>query len=184
MYILQINVKISIGRYVNGMEKQKGIFSAIDLASYIKYKYSISDSRISSEISPLKLQKTLYFCFAYWGGFVRKGKGKQSELNITDSEYLFNEKIEAWVYGPVVPDVYHNNSTIKPSECSEIFKGKEYIKEFIDGILDNFLPASDFKLVEISHQDKCWINNFRKSEIFHNNEIPKEEIIKEYAKQI
>lgn len=162
---------------------KRGIFKAKDLASYIMYRYSILETRISNDISPLKLQKALYFCFAYWGGFIRKGKNKQSELKVNYSDYLFDDKIEAWVYGPVIPDVYHDNN-IKKSEQKEMFKGKEYIKEFIDGILDDVLNISDFKLVEASHQDKCWINNFRRSEHFHNNEIPKEDIINEYAKQI
>lgn len=164
------------------MEK-KGIFSALDLASYIKYKYSNMNDRISDEISPLKLQKSLYFCFAYWGGFVRKGKNKKSEIDLKDSEYLFDERIEAWVYGPVIPDVYHSKN-IEISDKRDIFIGKEYIKEFIDGLLNDILSVSDFKLVEASHNDECWKRNFRKSEFFHNNEIPKEEIIKEYAKQI
>lgn len=169
------------------MSKEKnGLFDAIELASYIKYKYSLLNNKISNEISPLKLQKSLYFCFAYWGGFIRKGMGntKKSEFVHNYSEYLFNNVIEAWVYGPVVPDVYHQQDIINPNESVKLFKGKEYVKEFIDDILNDVLNVSDFKLVEASHQDKCWKNNFKKSEIFHNNEIPKEEIIREYANQI
>lgn len=163
--------------------KDKCIVDAVDLAKYIKYKYYMLPNKVTDEISPLKLQKSLYFCFAYWGGFVRKGKNKQNELNIKYSEYLFNNRIEAWVYGPVIPDVYHEKE-ITMEDGKKIFDGKEYVKDFIDGILDDVLNTSDFKLVSVSHEDKCWKNNFRKSEIFHNNEIPKEEIIKEYAKQI
>lgn len=163
--------------------KDKCIVDAVDLAKYIKYKYYMLPNKVTDEISPLKLQKSLYFCFAYWGGFVRKGKNKQNELNIKYSEYLFNNRIEAWVYGPVIPDVYHEKE-ITMEDGKKIFGGKEYVKDFIDGILDDVLNTSDFKLVSVSHEDKCWKNNFRKSEIFHNNEIPKEEIIKEYAKQI
>lgn len=166
--------------------KNQGIFSAIELASYIKYRYSLLNNKISSEISPLKLQKSLYFCFAYWGGFIRKGKdsNQKSEFEHDYSEYLFDNVIEAWVYGPVIPDVYHQQNTITPNKKEEMFVGKEYVKEFIDDILNDVLNVSDFKLVEASHQDKCWKNNFKKSEIFHNNEIPKEEIIREYANQI
>lgn len=163
--------------------KDKCIVDAVDLAKYIKYKYYMLPNKVTDEISPLKLQKSLYFCFAYWGGFVRKGKNKQNELNIKYSEYLFNNRIEAWVYGPVIPDVYHEKE-ITMEDGKKIFDGNEYVKDFIDGILDDVLNTSDFKLVSVSHEDKCWKNNFRKSEIFHNNEIPKEEIIKEYAKQI
>lgn len=163
--------------------EDRGIFSAIELAGYIKYKYYMLENKVSDEISPLKLQKALYFCFAYWGGFVRKGKNKKTELNIEDfDEYLYNDRIEAWVYGPVIPNVYHEKNIIM-HDGKKMFEGKEYIKDFIDGILDDVLNTSDFKLVSVSHEDKCWINNFRKAEIFHNNEMPKEDIIKEYAKQ-
>lgn len=160
----------------------KGILDAKDLASYIRYKYSLLPNKLDI-LSPLKLQKSLYFCFAYWGGFVRKGQNKKKELELNFSEYLFNERIEAWVYGPVVPDVYHDKE-IRECNPEKLFNGKEYVREFIDGILNDVLNVSDFKLVEISHNDECWKRNFRKSEIFHNNEIPKEEIIREYAKQI
>lgn len=162
---------------------EKGIFKATELASYITYKYYMLDKKTTEEISPLKLQKSLYFCFAYWGGFIRQGKSKQSEINISNyDEYLFNDKIEAWVYGPVVPNVYRSD-VIEKNDGKSIFDGKEYVKDFIDGILEDVLNTSDFKLVSLSHEDQCWKRNFKKSEIFHNNEIPKEEIIKEYAKQ-
>lgn len=160
-----------------------GIFTAKDLASYINYVYLQLPNKLN-KISPLKLQKSLYFCFAYWGGFVRKSKNNKSEIDLNQySEYLFNDKIEAWVYGPVVPNVYRLE---KLPDCNpdELFKDKEYIKEFIDGILNDVLKLGDFRLVELSHNDECWKKYFRKSELFHNNEIPKEEIIKEYAKQI
>ena len=42
------------------MKDKKGIFSAIELAGYIMYKYSIMENRISDDISPLKLQISLY----------------------------------------------------------------------------------------------------------------------------
>lgn len=161
----------------------EGIFSARELASYINYKYMQLPNRLN-KISPLKLQKSLYFCFAYWGGFVRKSNNSKSELNLEHySEYLFDDKIEAWVYGPVIPNVYYLS---KLDDCNpeKLFEGKEYVREFIDGILNDVLKLGDFRLVEISHNDDCWKRNFRKSEIIHNNEIPKEEIIKEYAKQI
>ena len=83
----------------------KGIVNAKELAWYIADYY---DKNFSKKISPIKLQKALYFCFAYWGGFVRKSKSPETEVTINKSEWLFSSDIEAWVYGPVVPDVYHN----------------------------------------------------------------------------
>lgn len=155
------------------------ITSAEKLASYIKAKFY---DKYKREISPLKLQKSLYFCFAYWGGFIRKGKNSQkmSEIDVSEyDEFLFDDTIEAWVYGPVVRSVYMKQKEIQ-KEFNSPFKD-EFIKQYIDGILDEILPISDFSLVEESHKDNCWKNNFDFNEQMHSNEIPKEEIINEYA---
>ena len=94
---------------------------------------------------------------------------------------MFENNIEAWVYGPVVPDVYHEKDLDKYRE-EKPFGDKTYVKEFIDNILNDVLVANDFKLVEVSHQDKCWKKNFKPNSLLHNIIIPPEEIITEYAK--
>ena len=173
----------SIGELEN-MKEVKGIFEANELAKYINYKYLQLPNRITKTISPLKLQKSLYFCFAYWGAFVYCDEKKQSELSLNYSKYLFGERIEAWVYGPVIPDVYHSKEYLNECNPEEMFKGKEYVREFIDDILNDTLKISDFKLVEISHKDNCWKHNFREKDLQHNKEINKDEIIREYANEI
>lgn len=172
----------SYDRVVIDMENEKGIFDARELANYIIDYYEIN---FKEEISPLKLQKTLYFCFAYWGGFMRKSNGynENKEIQLDYDEWLFPNVIEAWVYGPVVPDVYHERN-LKDYKKDNLFDGKKYLKEYIDNVLNDVLPSNDFKLVEISHEDECWKKHFKKKNMFHNIEIPKEDIIKEYAKNI
>ncbi len=160
------------------MEK---IMDARTLACYIKDYYN---TNFKGEISPLKLQKALYFCFAYWGGFIRKNNSfsdEAKEISFNYSEILFDNKIEAWVYGPVVPEVYHERKLDKFRK-DDPFNGQKYIQEFINNILDDVLATNDFRLVEVSHQDKCWKKNFKPNSKFHNCVIPFEEIIKEYAK--
>lgn len=155
------------------------ITTAEKLASYIKAKYYHKYKR---EISPLKLQKSLYFCFAYWGGFVRRGNNSEqmTEIDVSEfEEYLFDDAIEAWVYGPVVRSVYSKQNEIKKDLTSPF--NNDFITQFIDGILDDILSISDFALVEESHKDNCWKNNFDFNEMIHSNEIPKEDIIKEYV---
>ena len=156
---------------------QKGILNAKELACYISDYYN---SKFPKDISPIKLQKSLYFCFAYWGGFVRKSKLKDTEVTIDKSEWLFDEDIKAWVYGPVVPEVYHVN--IQDFKNENLFINNEDVKEFINGVLDDILGVSDFKLVEVSHSDNCWKKNFDPNSERHNNVIDKEDIITEYAK--
>ena len=156
----------------------KGIVSAKELACYITDYYN---EKFSKVISPIKLQKSLYFCFAYWGGFVRKSKLADTEITINKSEWLFDENIEAWVYGPVVPDVYHD-ANLMNNRNENLFCDDEDVKEFVNGVLDDILNVSDFKLVEVSHSDNCWKKNFDPSSERHNVVIDKEDIITEYAK--
>ena len=160
-----------------GIEK-KGIVDARSLACYITDYYK---EKFYKDITPIKLQKALYFCFAYWGGFVQQSKTPFAEIEINKSDWLYDQDIEAWVYGPVVPDVYHETN-LDEYNNPELFKGNEDVKDYIDGVLDDVLKVSDFKLVEVSHRDKCWIKHFDINAEYHNEKIDKKDIIEEYAK--
>lgn len=152
------------------------------LAAYIQKKYYEEKHK---EISPIKLQKSLYFLFAYWGGTVRKSKkypDAVEEHYNNFSEYLFDDDIEAWVYGPVVPVVYHAEN-LEQYYDENLFEGKEKLKEFIDDLLKELFETGDFTLVDVSHNDTAWINNFSYDDEFHNKVINKEEIIEEYARK-
>ncbi len=161
------------------------ITTAKSLAIYIIDRYKEQSN--GKDISPIKLQKALYFCFAYWGGFVRKGKGTNSAMSEIDvsslEENLFDEDIEAWIYGPVIPDVYrhHKANTLNQFRDENIFKNNDFTKSYIDGILDDILKASDFSLVEESHKDDCWKKHSDFNKSMHSNKIPKEDIINEYS---
>ena len=158
------------------------ITTAKSLAAYIAYEYEKATKRT---ISPVRLQKTLYFCFAYWGGFVRKGNVYQdvdrAEIDVSNlEEKLFDDRIEAWVYGPVVPSVYHENN-IESYYDPDFLCDSPEVKDFIDGVIKDTIEISDFKLVDISHCDLSWYLHFDYDANFHNEEITKEEIIEEYA---
>lgn len=181
--IIRIGRKIVKGGRVI-MAKGKGILDARKLAGYIAYKYKEENN---TEISPIKLQKALYFLFAFWGGIIRKSKEnpKYVEEDLSSqNEILFDNAIEAWVYGPVVPDVYKEKDIEKYYSAGEdIFNNNTFLHETIDSILSDAFSIADFKLVSISHEDECWKKNFDPTEDFHNNEIDKEDIITEYAKR-
>lgn len=165
--------------------RNKGIFLITDLASYICNKYYCDYKK---EISPIKLQKSLYFCFAFWGGFIRKNNDNanyvEEQLNL--NEKLFTDDFEAWVYGPVIPKIFrmfkNNEIDYVNFNSEDMFDGKNtIIKESIDSLLDELFEVSDFKLVSISHEDNCWKNHFNVEDVVHENIIPAEEIIEEYA---
>lgn len=159
---------------------------AVQLALYIRKKYLEYEKNIDKRIiSPIKLQKSLYFLFAYWGQFIKSNKENQDsvEVNYSNySEYLFNDRIEAWTYGPVVPEVF----TAEKSGWLDNLKVSNYLeneiekKEFIDNLLNQLFEIDDFGLVRLSHEDLCWKKYYIESDEKHNREIPKEEIIDEY----
>lgn len=165
---------------------EKGLIDAKQLANYIAKKYyDYTDHNM--EISNIKLQKTLYFLFAMWGGFIKKSKmSSDTEFETNLSSILFDNDIQAWVYGPVVPEVFFENKKGNLSNYDfdekEFFSGEKILlKETLDSIMNDIFAVSDFKLVSISHEDKCWQNHFDPVALEHKELIPKEEILMEYA---
>lgn len=166
---------------------------AIKLALYIRKKYLEYKSNISNKIiSPIKLQKSLYFLFAYWGQFISQNKNNKDSVEVDYSHYnayLFEDTIEAWTYGPVVPAVFsvEKQGWLDSKQLQDIENG--YLdndpvkKEFIDNLLEQLFEIDDFGLVNISHQDECWKKHYIESDEKHNREIPKQEIIDEYSRK-
>lgn len=160
---------------------------AINLALYIRKKYLEYDKNTTKrEISPIKLQKSLYFLFAYWGQYIRKNKENQDSVEVdysNYSEFLFDDRIEAWTYGPVLPDVFiAEKSGFLEVETENNYLEDDIIKkEFVDNLLYQLFEIDDFGLVRLSHEDECWKRNYKETDEKHNREIPKEEIINEYS---
>lgn len=162
---------------------------AIKLALYIRKKYLEYKGNIDKRIiSPIKLQKSLYFLFAYWGQFIRSNKENQDSVEISYAdlnEILFDDRIEAWTYGPVVPNVFiaEKNDWLDRDIEDDYLKNEIVKKEFIDNLLEQLFEIDDFGLVNISHQDECWRKHYIESDERHSREIPKEEIIDEYSRK-
>lgn len=167
------------------MRSNEGIFSALDLAKYLNWLHNAKKGR---NISPLKLQKVLFFLFGEWGAFVSKSntskEGDWKDLCKYDM-YLFGDEIEAWLYGPVVREVYKKFKNEQMSE-EEIFDTdeKKYAGEFITDLALELFNLSDFRLVELSHKMKCWIDKFDETDCIHESVIDKEQIINEFLHQV
>ena len=137
------------------------IYSALDIARYV-VNYCNSNNY---EISNLKLQKILYFIQA---NFVVE-KGLENPC--------FYEQIEAWSFGPVIPEVYHEfkifgNSQILPIEKYFSYNRKnilmscmkKYENPFInvedqrlaDEMIDECENFSASQLVDITHRQRPW----------------------------
>lgn len=138
-------------------------YNVLDVCRYV-INYS---NKNNYEISNLKLQKVLYFIQAYF--LIEKNK------------LCFNEKIEAWDFGPVIPKAFYeykqygsgNIPTIKSYiilDKNNIWDSKKI--EFDDGIITNedkilinkvinkFKNYSATDLVSLTHKQSPWIDTY------------------------
>ena len=85
-------------------------FDARDLSRYIEWRYF---KKFGERISQIKLHKMMYFLFAYWGGFIKRGQDNPDYVEEDMSKYkkyLFDGRFEAWTYGPVLIDIYNGKN--------------------------------------------------------------------------
>lgn len=165
------------------------ILNKKDLACYIINKYQ---NEYNKEISPIKLQKSLYFLFAMWGGNVANAKFESKEDTEDDEKYeaydtyLFDACFEAWRYGPVDKEVYKwfKNNELDCDTNVDIFSDSkisyiEDVKQYINELLEKIFKISDFGLVDITHSDDCWKNAIKtENKIISNEDIIKDYIVK------
>ena len=172
------------------------IFNKDSVVDYIICKHQ--EDR-GFEISPLKLQKTLYFLYAMWAGNANGmnealgSDGSSEGVSEIDKSYvvdLFEPKFEAWKFGPVDRDVYFeyrdksrqfdcDKNLICITECENIHD----VKSFVDTIISQTFELSDFTLVDMSHQDEAW-RNIYSQDPGGTTTIPKEKIIYEYTEKL
>lgn len=153
-------------------------YNAIDVARHV-INYS---NEKGYGISNLKLQKLLYFVQASFLGAYDKT--------------CFEDAIEAWDFGPVVPSVYREYKQYGSSDIPTIkyyFSDAENHlsgwrisyednvlnkrdKEFVDYIVDGFAGYSAIDLVRVTHNQDPWRNAYKKS----RNSIISIESIKEF----
>ncbi|MBC2714334.1 MAG: SocA family protein [Desulfobacteraceae bacterium] len=124
--------------------QNQGTYHAIDIANYFLFKAQQDEELLSN----LKLQKLVYYA-----------QGLYSATH--DDQPLFNEKIEAWTYGPVVPVLYDHYKTygancIPPDPLFDPSTIDKTTQDFLNEIYDAFGQFSAIRLMEISHQDQCW----------------------------
>lgn len=146
-------------------------------------------NELGEKMSPLRLQKTLYFLYAYYGASYGS-LSESAEFQVNEDEkmnlpkYLFQGNFEAWQYGPVVREVYIDNKYNNFVENCE-FKSEDIniedttmsdeVTEYLRELIQNTNEVSDFSLVERSHEDKEW-----KDKIATQGTMCNDKIIDEY----
>lgn len=128
-------------------------------------KYDIEDMcGIAEYITPLKLQKLLY----YIQGLSAKVYGKPA----------FDNPFYAWSYGPVVSDVYQvykgRNPIMTPTDSIKISEG---LNKIIDIVISSYGQIEAEKLIDLTHQEEPWINTPK-------DHIINFDLIKEYFEKV
>ncbi len=115
-------------------------YKALDISSFF----------IKKDVSPLKLQKLLYYSQVWF--FVKNDK------------MLFDDKIQAWIYGPVVYDVWANfkfmkRSSIIPTNRAVDLCFNDSISDHLNDVWKSYGHLSGSDLVDLTHNDLPWKNS-------------------------
>ena len=143
------------------------MYNVLDIAKYIIWY--CKEKRYS--ISNLKLQKVLYFV--------------QADFLVSVGTPCFEEEIEAWDFGPVVPEVYHEfkifgSADIPKSVCVNADKAiLKKDKAIINNMVDQCGAYSVSALVEITHNQDPWLNTHKR----YCKEVIEKETIKQYFEE-
>lgn len=119
--------------------------------------------------SCIKIQKTLYLLFAYYGATYGQLKADPSnELEaINYPAYLFEPNFEAWQYGPVDLDVHgsiyqkvYEGLELKDEAFDKALEPSEVrnIRLFIDDIIKQTNDTDDFTLIGRVCEDDAWVS--------------------------
>jgi len=117
-----------------------------------RYFLALTEEDSGDAISNLKLQKLVY----YAQGF---------HLALYDKA-LFDQAIEAWIHGPVIPELYRYykaygaNFIPKPTDL-DFSLYTDAIKELLDEIYMVYGQYSAWKLRDLTHEEPTWKNNYQ-----------------------
>lgn len=117
------------------------------VADKLIYKAQEDEANGGDRLTNLKLQKLLYYQQGY-------------HLAVFGTP-LFTEKIEAWMYGPVVPCIYDKYSKYGSSalpEVNEIIPFSQEEEELFNNVYDAYKEFSAIGLMNRTHSEAPWIN--------------------------
>ena len=142
-------------------------YTAMDIANYIVWYANNSIGKPVRSLTPLKLQKILYYVTT---AYLKK-----------HDELLFPESFRKWQYGPVVKEVYFEFKSVGichidkakaviVQDESAIFGRKKVdfsvdkfeqdieFKNVANAVINTLVDVDAFDLVEMTHDEAAWAN--------------------------
>lgn len=125
-------------------------YDALDVAEYILW---YCEKKLSKAITNIQLQKILYYI---QGRYIAEHK-----------EPLFDNDMEAWDYGPVIPDVYYEYRQYKSNNIRGIEpKHKDLFENDDIDLIENTIiekcNLNVWTLVNDTHNESPWNKAFQK----------------------
>lgn len=145
--------------------------SAQNVAKYFILK-SAENKRL---ITNKKLQKLVYYAEVW---YLVSNKGR---------EKLYPDKIEAWIHGPVIPNLYHKYKVFGFGPISTKLGGKDDIsgdiKTLLDEVWEKYGQLDADSLEALAHSEDPWINARKvlDTDEFGDLEIKDEAIVSYYS---
>ena len=124
------------------------MLTCFDIAHYFLAQ---TDEDAGDTISNLKLQKLVYYAQGFYLALYNKP--------------LFNEEIEAWTHGPVIPALYRvykkyaANPIPVPTDLDFDVYSKE-VKELLDEVFLVYGQYSGWKLRALTHEEPTWRDHY------------------------
>ena len=119
--------------------------TALDISDYLVASVDVESG---DNITPLKLQKLLY----YAQGF---------HVAMHDGAPLFSESILAWKHGPVVKRVYNHYSDLAYHPIDhkkvDVHKYAPEDRELLDAVYSTYGQFGAWKLEAMTHEESPWV---------------------------
>ena len=148
---LPINLELSQFRCIfapdNSLKQQDMAYNALDIAKKIVCR---TDVEHGDSLTNLKLQKLLYFMQGFHLAFF--------------GVPFFNEPIEAWTYGPVVPVVFQEFKKFKKRDISPDSYSDNLVltadeQQMFDMVYQEYNQFSAVTLMNMTHTEGPWKNH-------------------------
>jgi uncharacterized phage-associated protein len=137
--------------------------SVVDVANYFIYLDCNDHELNKARITPLKLQKLLYYAQAF--------------SLVATKEVLFDEDIVAWDYGPVIKRIYYHfrhfgSNVIDLEDCDLMYHLDKGQKTIVEGVYNIFKHKTGSDLVQSTHSEEPWNRTYKS-----NNEVINKELL-------
>ena len=117
-----------------------------------KTVFDIADWFLGKDsMSPKKLQKLVYYAYSWVLTLMNEN---EDELYVK----LFDSRLEAWIHGPLFPELYHKykgESVI--SQKSSVSRFDEDIEDILEQVWDVYGMYTGNQLESITHKESPWI---------------------------